>query len=180
MQKTVSRSKTRVYRKVSPEEWAQAKSDYESGMYTMPEIAAKYGNITTPNLDRHIRRYGWQKGKDLPLLQANVTERNRRILEKAGITDALLAKILLRGLTEPVCVAFEGKGEAMQATPQPDYKTILDYLKECNKLKGAYQPGGPQAQEGDKHVHLHISEASHDKSPQESLTEYLQAIRQAS
>jgi hypothetical protein len=55
-----------------------------------------------------------------------------------GLKDREIFIHLMEGMRLPTRIRFEGHGDQMIATPEPDYKTRLLYMQEILKLTGKY------------------------------------------
>jgi len=164
----------KIYKRYSKEEWKEVRLKYESEDITLAKLSRITG-IPDITIRKYAERHKWVKGKNLPIIYASIAEKNRAQLVKMGVTDEIALEVLKGGLNDPVCVVWEGKGECLQATTQPDYKTRLAFLQEYNKLTAAYPEKAEK--EGDKHVHFHLDpEKMKNKSADEVISDYQRLI----
>ena len=78
--------------------------------------------------------------------------RNLDLFNRIGLRETEVFIRISEGMRFPTRIRFEGKGEDMIATPEPDHKLRLEYIKEYNKMTGRY----PSEDEIEKHLHVHV------------------------
>ena len=116
--------------------WAKVRKDYERGI-SIPALAEKY-TISIPAIK--LRSNQWEKGKLLPVIEKRIEEGIVEKFTKIGMPLDRVIECIAGGIEEPQRVVFEGKGDQMIATPEPDYPTRLKYIQEYNKMTGSYAP----------------------------------------
>ena len=78
--------------------------------------------------------------------------RNMDIFNRIGVRETEVFIRISEGMRFPTRLQFEGAGENVIATPVPDHKLRLEYIKEYNKMTGRY----PSEDEIEKHLHVHV------------------------
>jgi len=155
-------------KRVNPKIWRDVEADYKSGQFEITNLCAKY-EIKRTTVEKHLKVNNIIKGAESLLIQGNIAEQNRKRFIRAGITPQRAIELITEGMSKPEKVVFEGKGENMLATTQPDYALRLNYLQEYNKLCSNY--GSPEKEE--KHLHLHLDSEKVEKMDAiEAIKEY--------
>jgi len=169
-----TRKTKRAYNLVKPEIWKEIEEKYKTGNVSQKKLSEEY-RIKEETIRLHLVKANIQKGSKLAVIAYSIAERHKQALIRLGLTPEDALKILKGGMTEPVTVVFEGKGEALQATTQPDYKTRLAYLQEYHKLVAAYpEPKQPE----EKHLHFHFDpERQKTMDAEQVISEYQQMIQ---
>jgi len=119
------------------ETWAKVKTDYETGNYSVLQLAKKY-SISKKAIDKHLKEEGWVKGELKKTIQKKIEESTLELFVKRGMPRERIVELVVKGMIEPDMIKFEGKGDQMMATPVPDWKTRKDYIQEANKMTGGY------------------------------------------
>jgi len=104
------------------ETWAKAKADYESGNFSVEKLGKKWG-ISDTQIENKIAKEGWVKGKNAPLIQQSIADKNIEAFAKANCThkdivDKMVAVIL----------------------SDDDNRLRLSYIQEYNKMCGTLAP----------------------------------------
>lgn len=115
--------------------WAKCKCDYETGNFSVKKLWKKHG-ISTATIENKIAKEKWIKGR----LKEKIEKSTEQMFVDAGMPKEKVLTLIVEGMTEPKKLIFEGKGDQMICTPEKDYKTASDYIKEYNKMTGGYAP----------------------------------------
>jgi len=105
--------------------------------------------------DEHILVRAMAKSLEERPMDPSLTgaARNADIFNRIGVRDTEVFVRISEGMRFPTRLKFEGAGENVIATPVPDYKMRLEYIKEYNKVTGKY----PDEEEVGRHLHVHVN-----------------------
>jgi len=105
--------------------------------------------------DEHTLVRAMAKSLEERPMDASLTgaSRNLDIFNRIGVRETEVFIRISEGMRFPTRLRFEGAGENVIATPEPDYKMRLEYIKEYNKITGRY----PEEEEAGKHLHVHVN-----------------------
>ena len=77
--------------------WAKVKADYESGNYSKAQLHKKY-TISEKAISNKLIKEGWVKGKNKPLIEQGIAERNIAMFAKHGMTQDKVVEKLVEGV----------------------------------------------------------------------------------
>jgi len=131
--------------------WAKVKADYETGDYSVDKLHQKH-TISREAIITKMVRKKWEKGKNAPIIQQTIAEKNIAMFAKLGMTTEDLAQKLINGLNTQEKAAKEIAEKINNSDvdiemytkliPQilDDRKISLEYAKEIIKMIGVYAP----------------------------------------
>ena len=131
--------------------WAKVKADYETGDYSVDKLHQKH-TISREAIITKMVRKKWEKGKNAPIIQQTIAEKNIAMFAKLGMTQEKLAIKLIEGVTisetttkELADLVNEGTVDLetiLKMVPRlvDDRKLSLEYIKEINKCTGIHAP----------------------------------------
>ena len=135
-----SRKKKPVVR-LDARQWAKMRLRWQSGGVTFQQLADEHG--VSVDLIKH-RSMDCQWRKQIPEIRARIEELETRKTEemfaKLGMPKEEAIRLIIEGMREPQKTLFEGKGDQMMATPQPDWFARVAFIQEYNKIVGNYAP----------------------------------------
>jgi hypothetical protein len=116
---------------------ATCKADWETGQFTIAQIAKKR-QVPVDVLNKWPSRYKWVKGSTAVIVQEAIERKVIDELSELGMPKRRALEILIEGMTKPEFTQFDGKGDQTIATPCKDYKVIRGYLQDYLKLIDAF------------------------------------------
>jgi len=115
------------------EKWLEVKNAYELGKGSLRELGLLF-NIPLKTVESHCIKEKWEKGKLLKLLERKTAE----LFVEEGLPPREKVKIMVDAIQNAKVTKYNAMGEKVEILI--DRKTILEYIKEQNKMVGDYAP----------------------------------------
>ena len=117
--------------------WVDIKQEYEEVGCSLRSLAIKHG-LSPDTVCLRANLEMWEKGRLINGAKQTLTQKHQLAFIEADLLPDEVYGFIVDGMKNASEVIFEGKGDQMMATPQPDYKVRLKYIQEYHKLVGSY------------------------------------------
>lgn len=163
---TQKKFKKNTKNRYTAKQWAAARADYETGNFTVAQISKMHG-MHTRTIDGRLSKENWIKGKNRPIIEKSISDKNIALFANLGMPQEKVAKKIVEGiycdeislekLAEYIAI-HHPKNKDEENGPKNDYTDFdkhvinlvknfvgdkylsLRYIQELNKMCGSYAP----------------------------------------